>query len=114
MTHSSGGGIVPDGAKARTENGGSTMAYRITPTTQLVLRALADGRSWGYRICRTTRLESGIVYPILRRLTAHGLIARIEEVSPPEGRPPRRYYDLTEAGRRRLAEITPYVPDSGT
>ena len=81
------------------------MAIRITPTTQAILRALVDGRTWGYRICRITRLESGIVYPALRRLAAYGLVTSSEETSPPPGWPPRRYYDLTEAGRRRLAEF---------
>lgn len=89
------------------------MAIRITPTTRAILNTLTNGRTWGYRICQTTRLESGIVYPALRRLTAHGLITRTEEASPQPGRPPRRYYDLTNAGRRRLAEITPEPPGPG-
>lgn len=86
------------------------MAIRITPTTRLILNALAGGRIWGYRICRITGLESGIVYPTLRRLAAYGLVTSSEETSPHPGRPPRRYYDLTDAGRRRLAEITPDSP----
>lgn len=89
------------------------MAIRITPTTRAILQALAGGRTWGYRICRTTRLESGIVYPALRRLAAYGLVTSSEEASPPPGRPPRRYYDLTDAGRRRLAEITAGPPEPG-
>ena len=82
------------------------MALRMTTPTRLILRALADGRTWGYRICRTTHLESGTVYPILRRLAAHKLITSSYETGPHPGRPPRRYYQLTDAGRRRLAEIT--------
>lgn len=74
---------------------------RFTTTTALVFQALLDGHHHGFDIMDATRLASGTVYPILRRLHAEGAVrARWENdsVAHREQRPPRRYYELTSGG----------------
>jgi PadR family transcriptional regulator len=69
---------------------------KLTYPTTLVLHALAQGFRHGFDILDVTRLPSGTVYPILRRLEQDVAIAREEQ------RPPRRYYELTAAGHLLL------------
>ena len=55
-----------------------------------------------------TGLPSGTVYPILRRLDAEGCVRskwEKEGVARREQRPPRRYYELTGAGKRLLRPV---------
>jgi DNA-binding PadR family transcriptional regulator len=79
---------------------------RLTYNQALVLQALARGYRYGFEIMDFTKLPSGTAYPILRRFEADGLTRsrwegqRLAERS---GRPRRRYYELTAAGRRALA-----------
>jgi PadR family transcriptional regulator, regulatory protein PadR len=75
----------------------------MTTTTQLVLRALvdaADREVYGLEICRLAELPSGTVHPILARLENLGwLTSRWEEIDKhEEGRPRRRYYQLSREG----------------
>ena len=74
-----------------------------------VLLALADGDKHGYAIMKeVTRLTDGAVslsagtlYGILRRLESEGLVVEKEERPAPElDDERRRYYHLTEFGRR--------------
>ena len=68
----------------------------------------ADEDLYGYQIAK--RLESmsdggspmkqGALYPVLRTLSAHGLLA--SRVVPSYSGPPRRYYKITAAGRETL------------
>ncbi|MPZ20924.1 MAG: PadR family transcriptional regulator [Luteitalea sp.] len=54
-----------------------------------------------------TGLPSGTVYPILRRLDREGLVRsrwEAEAQARREQRPTRRYYELTAAGERILAD----------
>jgi PadR family transcriptional regulator PadR len=71
----------------------------------LVLQAIVDGHRHGFDMMRATRLPSGSVYPLLRRLEAAALVdsdwERASEAHP-EGRPQRRYYRATPAGRLAL------------
>ena len=76
---------------------------RMTIPTQLVLRALlADPAKelYGVEIGQAAGLPSGTVHPILARLERVGwLTSRWEEIDPrSEGRPARRYYQLTADG----------------
>jgi PadR family transcriptional regulator PadR len=74
-----------------------------------ILAALWEGRRYGLEILR--RLESdsdlivseGTVYPLLTRLNALGLV-RSEWVESDAGHP-RKYYSLTQAGKRRAMEM---------
>src|SRR5437763_17121070 len=82
-------------------------SVRLTRPTALVLVALARGVRHGFDLLDATGLPSGTVYPILRRLEGAGLVrSRWEAVSiaRDEGRPPRRYYQLTGAGAEALRE----------
>ena len=75
--------------------------FRLTTSTRLVLAALqeADRPVWGFDICRKTGLKSGTIYPILARLHGHGWVDAWDETDPHPGRPPRRFYQLTDRGR---------------
>lgn len=77
----------------------------LTYATTLVLHALANGIRHGFDVIDATGLAGGTVYPILRRLERETLVsARWEnvEIAREEQRPPRRYYELTAAGRAVL------------
>jgi PadR family transcriptional regulator, regulatory protein PadR len=73
-----------------------------TMSLMAVLQALLDRPSaehWGYDLQRQTGIRSGILYPILRRLLEAGWVEDgWEEPEAVEGRPPRRYYTLTDRG----------------
>ena len=74
-----------------------------------LLQAVAQGYQHGFDIIRITGLPSGTVYPALRRLEdAEYLTAAWEDarVSQDAGRPSRKYYDITPAGREALADAT--------
>jgi DNA-binding PadR family transcriptional regulator len=79
----------------------------LSYTALFVLQALAQGHKFGFDIMDATALPSGTVYPALRRLEAMGLVASDWEEdarSRKEGRPRRRYYQLTKPGREQLTE----------
>lgn len=87
---------------------------RLSPQTIEVLAAfLAASRSWryGYDISGETGLKSGTLYPILMRLSKHGLLDTKWEPSKEPGRPPRHMYRLNGDGvkfaRETLAERSP-------
>lgn len=77
---------------------------RSTHTTRTVLQALADGHTYGRQIIEVTGLYPGTVYPILNRLERLGwVVSEVEDIDPSVvGRPPRRFYELTEQGRAHL------------
>lgn len=71
-----------------------------------VLRAVADGRQYGFDIMDSTRLPSGTVYPILSRFVDSGLLKCAWEpaaLAHRDKRPPRKYYTMTSLGQRELA-----------
>ena len=79
-------------------------------STPLVLAILAEGDSYGYAILKRVRELSGgalewtdgMLYPVLHRLEAAGLIeSRWQQAE--SGRR-RKYYRLTDAGREQLAD----------
>ena len=72
-----------------------------------VLSAVARGHRYGFDVMDATGLPSGTVYPALSRLESCGYLrSRWESaaVAHREKRPPRRYYEMTPAGREALAE----------
>lgn len=76
-------------------------------TTIQVLYAVAAGSRYGFDIMDRTALPSGTVYPALSRLERVGLLrAKWENhrVAQEEKRPPRKYYQITKDGQRRLLE----------
>jgi PadR family transcriptional regulator PadR len=74
-----------------------------------VMATLAEGEAYGYQIVERLGQVSGLtitestVYPLLARLGRDGLLA--VRSAPSSSGPPRRYYHLTEAGRKRLEEM---------
>ncbi|MEU2557812.1 PadR family transcriptional regulator [Streptomyces longispororuber] len=74
----------------------------------LVLAGLTEGESYGYEIAKRLgaagfgQIRGGTLYPVLNRLEEAGLVAA--EFRAAERGPGRRYYTLTPAGRRVLAE----------
>lgn len=64
---------------------------------------------YGYQIAKSlsamslggSPMKQGALYPVLRTLSAHGLLA--SRVVPSVAGPPRRYYRITPAGRDTLA-----------
>jgi DNA-binding PadR family transcriptional regulator len=79
----------------------------------MVIQALDRGLRHGFDIADATGLRGGTVYPILRRLEGHGLIAGEWEeasVGHDEGRPARRYYRLLPGAGRTLAEARDRYP----
>jgi DNA-binding PadR family transcriptional regulator len=82
------------------------LSQRLSYTALFVLQALARGHRFGFDVMDATGLPSGTVYPILRRLESMALAESDWERRDPQrlGRPRRRYYRLTRAGRRQLGE----------
>lgn len=83
--------------------------------SSLVLLAVlhkAGREMYGYEIAKAVKLEAeggqlfkqGAIYPVLRSLEAQGLLESRVEAS--TFGPPRRYYAITDEGRRALAEWT--------
>lgn len=74
-----------------------------------ILASLWDGRLYGLEILRHLESNSdlvvveGTVYPLLSRLRALGLL-KSEWVESDSGHP-RKYYQLTAAGRQRALEM---------
>lgn len=79
----------------------------------LVLLAVleqADEDLYGYQIAKRLQeradgnppVKQGALYPVLRQLSANGLLA--SRIVPSYAGPPRRYYRITDAGRGTLAE----------
>ena len=84
-----------------------TRKRSLSPATVAVLRALSEGVSYGFDVMDATGLPSGTVYPILARTERRGLVeASWEDPAIPQGsgRPARKYYRLTPAGRTALEE----------
>ena len=79
--------------------------YNITYPTTLVLHAIADGARYGFDIADRTGLQTGTVYPALRRLDILGFVRsswESEKIARREQRPARRYYEITRAGTDAL------------
>ena len=78
----------------------------------IVLHLLAPGEAYGYEIVSKLTSQSngalevtdGTLYPVLYRLERAGLVSVRWET--PERGVPRKYYELTEAGRQELAALT--------
>jgi DNA-binding PadR family transcriptional regulator len=81
----------------------------LTPAVFHILLALSDGERHGYAIMQEVavltegalRLGPGTLYGTLKRLLAAGMVEEVADRRTPEAEDERRrYYRLTEAGRR--------------
>jgi PadR family transcriptional regulator, regulatory protein PadR len=61
---------------------------------------------YGLEITKATGVQAGTLYPILMRLETNGLLSSDwEQIDPvEEGRRARRYYTITEAGKREAIQ----------
>jgi len=70
----------------------------------------AEKPMYGYQIAKIIEgqtgdvdiMKQGALYPVLRSLESTGLLE--SEVEPSVAGPPRRYYKITESGRKTLAK----------
>ncbi|MDR2372721.1 MAG: PadR family transcriptional regulator [Bifidobacteriaceae bacterium] len=74
-----------------------------------VLGAAAHGTTYGYELASRLaangigQIKGGTLYPLLGRLEREGLLDA--RWGPGDGGPGRKYYNLTPAGRDRLAAL---------
>jgi PadR family transcriptional regulator, regulatory protein PadR len=83
------------------------MARPLGITSLQILAAIRDGIAYGLDVVAHTGMPSGTVYPTLGRLKKSGLVRASWEdqrIAEREGRPRRRYYELTADGKKALAE----------
>lgn len=79
------------------------------PLVQVALALSADvvGQHWGYELSKASGVRSGVLYPILDRMLCEGWLTDGWEDPPPgTQRPRRRYYELTDKGRRQIGAVT--------
>ena len=75
--------------------------------TVRVLQTIDRGSRYGFDIIENTGFPSGTVYPTLGRMEKRGFLQASWEDrdrADAEGRPRRRYYQLTDTGRTALAD----------
>lgn len=75
-----------------------------------------DAQHYGYALLELTGLRSGVLYPVLHRMLDEGWLEDGWEEQPANGRrakPPRRYYTLTDLGRREMGAL-PAAPVEAT
>ncbi len=73
----------------------------------VIMQAVANDYLYGFDIIDITGLPGGTVYPALRRLEEAGYLAskwEDQSIAQTEPRPPRKYYEMTRAGREALAD----------
>lgn len=84
----------------------------LTPAVFSILFALADGEKHGYQIMKQVRedthgavkMGTGTLYGSVKRMLADGLVAESgDRPDPSLDDSRRRYYRITERGRRALA-----------
>lgn len=87
--------------------------FNLTYSTAAVLLALRGGHRYGFDLMDATGLPDGTVYPILRRLERRGALRSAwenEAEARSEGRPARRYYELTPEGVDTVQEAAARFP----
>jgi DNA-binding PadR family transcriptional regulator len=78
-------------------------------TRPMILAILSRGEDYGYSLIQKVKDISGgqlqwtdgMLYPVLQRMEMDGLIRSKWKIS--DGNRPRRYYNITEKGRKELA-----------
>jgi len=108
-------GIQPPGPPGSRSRGAATLSLR-----HAILGVLEFHPLHGYAL--KCVLEQGIsqvwpvnlaaIYPCLRRLESEGLVSH-ERQTTPEGRPDRKVYSISEAGREEMARWRRLPPDVG-
>ncbi|WP_263379382.1 PadR family transcriptional regulator [Granulicella paludicola] len=86
---------------------------RLSHTAALILKALSLGYRFGFEIMEVSGLPSGTVYPALRRLERDGLVEsnwEPEDEATQNARPPRRYHQITIAGKAAALAVSERYP----
>lgn len=83
---------------------------RTTNAVVQVAAALMErpaDQHWGYDLSKRAEVRSGVLYPILRRMLEEGwLVDGWEDATEQRaGRPPRRYYEITQRGAEELGAL---------
>jgi len=83
---------------------------RTYALVQVALALMDDacGRHWGYELSKRSGVRSPVMYGILQRMLDEGWLADGWEEQAQTGRakrPPRRYYELTDAGKIELGAV---------
>ena len=98
----------PEAVSASVRKFQKELSAGIVSLALLALMAKADTALYGYQISKELEgyggglpVKQGTLYPVLRSLEAGGLLT--SEVEPSVTGPPRRYYSITEEGRRAIA-----------
>ena len=96
----------------RKNSAGPALRLPLSPAMLHVLIALADRERHGYAILKEIKrrtdgrveMSAGTLYGVIRRLYADGMIQESDERPDPElDDERRRYYRLTDLGRRAVA-----------
>jgi PadR family transcriptional regulator, regulatory protein PadR len=105
-----GGALPPSGPAEREGSEKWEVQLRKGCLELAILAALWDGKLYGLEILRHLEkgsdliVSEGTVYPLLSRLKALGLLQ--SEWVESDGGHPRKYYQLTVAGKQRAVEMT--------
>jgi DNA-binding PadR family transcriptional regulator len=86
---------------------------RLGLGTITILQAIEGGRRFGFDIMDATGLTSGTVYPALEGLEELGYVRSKwaqDSVAHKDGRPARRYFEITAAGSKALTEALARYP----
>ena len=108
--------ITPDIGESREEQERLSLKFQRELNAGLVGLVLlsvldrAEEDLYGYQIAKRLQVladgnppvKQGALYPVLRQLSANGLLA--SRIVPSYAGPPRRYYRITDAGRAILSE----------
>jgi PadR family transcriptional regulator PadR len=106
--------VEPDGGPADQERLSQKFQRELNAgLVGLVLLAVLEQAQedlYGYQIAKRLQgaaagnapVKQGALYPVLRQLSANGLLA--SRIVPSYAGPPRRYYRITDTGRAVLAE----------
>jgi PadR family transcriptional regulator PadR len=80
--------------------------YALMQVATELLADSAGKQHYGYDLAKKSGVRSGVLYPMLARMVEAGwLTDGWEDPVTIQGRPPRRYYELTEEGILRLGGL---------
>lgn len=92
------------------------MDRRVTKPLLKVAVAIMthDGdRFYGYPLSKTAAVRSGVLYPMLDRMLEDGWLQDDWELPQDGPQRPRRYYTLTDLGRRELGGLAAHATSCG-
>jgi PadR family transcriptional regulator PadR len=100
-----------DGSESADDRRGILRELKRGTLELVVLELLAPGEAYGYEIANkladrtqgTLEITDGTLYPVLYRLERAGFVD-VRWETPARG-VPRKYYRLTESGRRELQQL---------